>query len=57
MYTLYNWSFEVSSDGYLRCVGDLDNGREWQTSSVDRLITTHYGYRVVTQNSMYFLPW
>ena len=56
MYNLYNWTFEVE-DGYLYCVGDLENGKGWQTSSIDRLITTRHGYRVVTRHSVYFLPW
>ena len=56
MYYLYNWQFEVT-DGYLRCVGELSTGKEWQTSSIDRFTTTRDGYRVVTQNSVYFLPW
>jgi hypothetical protein len=56
MYTLYNWEFEVE-DGYLRCVGDLKYGRGWQTSSVERFETLRDGYRVVTKNSVYFLPW
>ena len=56
MYTLYNWDFEWDSDGYLRCTGELHNGKEWQTSSVERFTSTRGGYRVVTRNSVYFLP-
>ena len=56
MYTLYNWKFE-DDDGYLRIVGDWSNGRRWQTSSVERFETLRNGYRVVTHNSVYFLPW
>jgi len=56
MYYLYNWNLEVS-DGYLRFVGDLEDGRGWETSSVERLVTTRNGYRVTTRNSVYFLPW
>ena len=56
MYTLYNWKFEVD-DGYLRCVGDWSSGHGWQTSSIERFETLPNGYRVVTQNSVYFLPW
>ena len=56
MHRLYNWKFEVE-DGYLRCVGDLENGRGWQTSSVKSLETLRDGYLVVTGNSVYFLGW
>ena len=57
MYYLYNWTLDVSTDGYLRFVGDLEDGRGWETSSVERLETTRGGYRVTTRNSVYFLPW
>jgi len=57
MYRLYNWNFEMDDDGYLYCLGDWSNGRGWQTSYIDRLETVRGGYRVVTQNSVYFLPW
>jgi hypothetical protein len=56
MYYLYNWNLEVTH-GYLRFVGDLEDGRGWETSSVERLETTRGGYRVTTRNSVYFLPW
>jgi len=56
MYTLYNWELVWDSDGYFRCTGELYNGKEWQTSAVDQLTTTRDGYRVVTRNSVYFLP-
>jgi|LakMenE22Apr09ns_1017241.scaffolds.fasta_scaffold49051_1 hypothetical protein len=57
MYTLYNWKFEGDNDGYLWIVGDWSNGRGWQTSSIDRFELLRDGYRVVTKNSVYFLPW
>jgi len=47
----------MDDDGYLYCLGDWSNGRGWQTSYIDRLETVRGGYRVVTQNSVYFLPW
>ena len=57
VYTLYNWKFETNRHGYLFCVGDLDNGRGWETSSIVSLSTMRDGYEVVTQHSVYFLPW
>ena len=57
MYTLYNWKFEMDKEGYLYCVGDWASGRGWETSYIERLETLRNGYRVVTHNSVYFLPW
>lgn len=54
MYSLYDWWFE-HHDGYLYCVGYLNNGTLWETSSVDRIHNTSNGYRVVTRNSVYLL--
>jgi hypothetical protein len=61
VYTLYNWKFETDRSGYsLYCVGDLYNGwnkRGWETSAVVSMTTKRDGYEIVTQNSIYFLPW
>jgi hypothetical protein len=58
LYTLYDWKFETKHDGYtLYCVGELPNGRGWETSSVVSMNMMPDGYHVVTRNSEYFLPW
>ncbi len=58
VYTLYNWKFETDRTGYsLYCVGDLYNGRGWETSSIVSMQTLRDGYEVTTRHSVYFLPW
>ena len=56
MYSLYDWFIE-EENGYMYCVGYLNNGKLWQTSSVDRIHNTPQGYRVVTKNSIYLLKY
>jgi len=61
IYTLTNWKFETDRDGYyLYCIGDFYDRwgkRRWETTAVISMETMHDGYEVVTQNSVYFLPW
>ena len=58
VYTLYNWKFETDRSGYsLYCVGDLPNGRGWETSSIVSMQMLQDGYEVTTRHSVYFLPW
>ena len=53
---LYNWSFETRR-GYIYCVGEFYNGKLWQTSPVVSLETRNNCYKVVTENSTYYLNW
>jgi hypothetical protein len=56
-YNLHEWKFKTTRNGYIYCVGKLDDGTDWETSHVVSMDTLRDGYRVVTNHSVYYLWW
>ena len=52
---LKHWRFDVRRDGRFYVIGDLPNGRRWETTQVLELMTYDNCYVVNTQNSTYIM--
>lgn len=57
VYWLTNWSFHSDRQGRLYVVGDLPDGRLWETSTVYSVQSTDTQYIAYTANSVYILHW
>jgi hypothetical protein len=55
VYTLNRWRFDVREDGSFYVVGNLSNGKRWETTQVLQLLTFDNCYTVSTLNSTYVL--
>jgi hypothetical protein len=56
-YWLTNWSIHSDRRGRMYVVGDLPDGRLWETSTVLSIQSTDTHYIVYTNNSVYSLYW
>jgi len=54
---LSNWSIHSDRYGRMYVVGDLPDGRLWETSTVSCVESTQTHYIVYTSNSVYYLYW
>ena len=54
---LTNWTIHSDRRGRIYVVGDLSDGRLWETSTVLKIEATATHYLVYTLNSVYELYW
>ena len=52
---LHRWRFDLRRDGTFFIIGNLDNGKRWETTQVLELTTFDNCYRVNTLNTSYIL--